>query len=269
MKVFEFIHEVRDSIIIRDSTFKCWKKAAKPIADFDVDTIDRRAVTMYWKTQIKPIGPVSPETLRRRLSLLAGIWNTALEEDLIDTPNPWLGASKKIRSEVDYSKYGKEYPVRPYSYYRGLEQDPIFNAIWYHGFRVGEIAGLLPEDICFNNQIPYFKIRNNSVRLVKPGAQREVPIHPAFYSYVPYLETDFSRYPGKNWSQKRLSEKFDLPSGEAAHSLRHNFISRARDVIESDSMISKLVGHRPAGMTGRYGTWTLEAKYQAIKRVKQ
>tara|TARA_Y100000289_G_scaffold57808_1_gene62518 strand:+ start:1453 stop:2262 length:810 start_codon:yes stop_codon:yes gene_type:complete len=268
MKVNQLIDEVRDNIIIRESTFSCWKKAAKPIGEFDVDSIDKSVVNMYWKTQMKPIGPVSPETVRRRLSLLAGIWNTALEEEIIEGRNPWLGASKKIRSNVTYSKFGKEYPVRPFSFYQGLENDPIFNAIWLHGFRIGEIAGLLPEDICFNNQIPYFKIRDNKVRLVKPGSTREVPIHPAYYSFVSQLKTDYSRHPGKNWSQKQLSERFDLPSGEAAHSLRHNFISRARDVLESDSMISKLVGHRPAGMTGRYGTWTLEAKYEAIKKIR-
>ena len=66
-----------------------------------------------------------------------------------------------------------------------------------------------------------------------------------------------------------MAEKFDLPLGEAAHSFRHNFISRARDAIESDSMISKLVGHRPAGIKGRYGTWTLVTKHAAIDKEKQ
>ena len=267
MKISEFILAVRDEVIIRDSTFKCWQKAAKPIADFALNTIDKSVVSMYWKTQLKPIGPCAPQTVRRRLSLLAGIWNIALEEGMVEF-NPWLKASKKIKVDQEYSKYGKEYPVRPFSFYRGLEMDPIFNAIWLHGFRIGEIAGLLPEDICFNNQIPYFKIRDNHVRKIKPGSKREVPIHPAYYSFVSQLKTDYSRHPGKTWSQKQLSERYDLPSGEAAHSLRHNFISRARDVLESDSMISKLVGHRPAGMTGRYGTWTLEAKYEAIKKIR-
>ena len=268
MKVLELANEVRDCVDIRESTFKCWLKAVKPLAEVEVADIDRATVNRYWKSQLQPIGPLSPETLKRRLSLLAGIWNTAIEEELIDTPNVWIKSSRKIKTIKEYSKDGKEYPVRPFSFYQGYEQDPIFLAIWFHGFRVGEIAGLLPNEIRFDNQIPYFKIQNNRVRTVKPGALREVPIHPEFYPYVERLRTDHSRHPGKNWSQM-FSERLGTPKGEAAHSLRHNFITRCRTAEMQDSMISKLVGHKVKGMTARYGIWTLEDKFKAIKQVRR
>ena len=268
MKVSQLLTEVRETQEIRESTFKCWLKAAKPLADFDVNDVDRTTVTRYWKSQLKPIGTLSPATLRRRLSLLTGIWNMALEDEIIDTPNYWLNASKKIKVNDEYSKYGKEYEVRPFSFYKGYTRDPIFLAIWYHGFRIGEIAGLLPQDIRFDNQIPYFRIRDNSNRLIKPGAKRDVPIHPEFYLHVDRLRTDYSQYPGKNWSQM-FSERLQLPKGEAAHSLRHNFITRCRTAELQDSMISKLVGHKINGMTARYGSWTLENKLSAIRQVRQ
>ena len=268
MKVSQLLVNVREMQVIRDSTFKCWQKAAKPLADFDVNDIDRMTVTRYWKSQLKPIGTLAPETLRRRLSLLTGIWNMALEDDLIDVPNYWTNASRKIKIENEYSKYGKEYEVRPFSYYGRYTTDPIFLAIWFHGFRIGEIAGLLPQDIRFDNQIPYFRIRNNSNRTIKPRATRDVPIHPEFYLYVDKLKTDYSQYPGKNWSQM-FSERLNLPTGEAAHSLRHNFITRCRTAELQDSMISKLVGHKINGMTARYGTWTLADKLKAIRQVRQ
>ena len=86
MKVSQLLTDVRDMQDIRDSTFKCWLKAAKPIAHVDVSNIDRMTVNRYWKSQLKPIGPLSPETLRRRLSLLTGIWNMATEDEIIDAP---------------------------------------------------------------------------------------------------------------------------------------------------------------------------------------
>lgn len=268
MKVSQLLLDVRDTQDIRDSTFKCWLKAAKPLADVEVSDIDRNTVTRYWKSQLKPIGTLSPETLRRRLSLMTGIWNMALEDEIIDVPNYWLNASKKIKIDHDYHRLGKEYPVRPFSFYGRYHTDPIFLAIWYHGFRVGEIAGLLPQDIRFDNQIPYFRIRDNSNRLIKRRGTRDVPIHPEFYTHVERLRTDYSQYPGKNWSQM-FSERMQLPKGEAAHSLRHNFITRCRTAELQDSMISKLVGHKISGMTAQYGTWTLEDKLKAIRQVRQ
>ena len=268
MKVSQLLTDVRDMQDIRDSTFKCWLKAAKPIADVEVSDIDRMSVNRYWKSQLKPIGTLSPETLRRRLSLLTGIWNMATEDEIIDVPNYWSKASKKIKLNTDYNRLGKEYPVRPFSAYGRYQTDPIFLAIWYHGFRIGEIAGLLPQEIRFDNQVPYFRIKKNSNRDIKPGAQRDVPIHPEFYQYVEQLRTDDSKYPGKNWSQM-FSERLSLPKGEAAHSLRHNFITRCRTAELQDSMISKLVGHKINGMTARYGTWTLEDKLKAIRQVRQ
>tara|TARA_R110002050_G_scaffold38079_1_gene94249 strand:- start:1732 stop:2538 length:807 start_codon:yes stop_codon:yes gene_type:complete len=268
MKVSQLLTDVREMQNIRDSTFKCWLKAAKPIADVEVSDIDRMTVNRYWKSQLKPIGTLSPETLRRRLSLLTGIWNMATEDEIIDAPNYWSKASRKIKLNTDYSRLGKEYPVRPFSAYGRYQTDPIFLAIWFHGFRIGEIAGLMPNEIRFDNQVPYFRIRKNNNRDIKPGAQRDVPIHPEFYAHINRLTTDCSQYPGKNWSQV-FSERMQLPKGEAAHSLRHNFITRCRSAELQDSMISKLVGHKINGMTARYGSWTLEDKLKAIRQVRQ
>jgi len=268
MNVSQLLTNVRDMQAIRESTWKCWLKAAKPIAHVDVNDIDRMTVNRYWQSQLKPIGTLSPATLRRRLSLLTGIWNMAIEDEIIDTPNYWTKVSRKIRVINEYSKYGKEYPVRPFSYYQRYQADPTFLAIWWHGFRIGEIAGLLPQEIRFDNQIPYFQIKDNRVRTIKPGATRDVPVHPEFYPYVEQLRTDYSQYPGKNWSQM-FSERLNLPKGEAAHSLRHNFITRCRTAELQDSMISKLVGHKIHGMTARYGTWTLEDKLKAIRQIRQ
>lgn len=272
MKVLHLLDAVRETTHVRDSTFKCWRTAAKPIENISVADVDKTLVNRYWRSQLTPIGNCSAETVRRRLSLLSGIWAMAIEEELIDTEiNVWYRASRKIKTDRDEAaeRYGKEYPVRLFEFYKDFHDDPLFLAIWYHGFRVGEIAGMLSNEIRFDNKIPYFQVQDNSNRLIKRGARRQVPIHPEFYPWVGRLETDTTQYPGKNWSEK-LHEVCDLPKGEAAHSLRHNFITRARTALPGqDSMISKLVGHRVFGMTARYGTWPLEDKFEAIKKIRR
>jgi integrase len=271
MNCKQLMYQVRETQDIRDSTFKCWWQAIRPIAEQNISLIDKLFVTNYWKSQLKPVGNCSPETLRRRLSLLSGIWNMAIEEEIISTHNFWYRSSKKIKVDrnLEAERLGKEYPVRPYEFYKKYHNDPIFLAIWFHGFRVGEIAGLRNREIIFNNNIPYFQIKDNDIRLIKRGARRDVPIHPEFYPWIGELTTDETRFPGKNWSQK-FHEQMELPIGEAAHSLRHNFITRARTALpDQDSMISKLVGHRIQGMTARYGTWTMEDKLKAISKIRR
>ena len=81
-------------------------------------------VTRYWKSQLKPIGNCSPETLRRRLSLLSGIWAMANEEEILDAyqANYWYHSSKKIKINRDLNaeRMGMEYPVRPFEYYTAV-----------------------------------------------------------------------------------------------------------------------------------------------------
>ncbi len=271
MNYKQLMENVRETQDIRDSTYICWWQAIRPIADVPVSATDKMFVTRYWKSQLQPIGNCSPETLRRRLSLLSGIWAMANEEEILeDQANYWYHSSKKIKVNRDLNaeRMGMEYPVRPFEYYEPYHQDPIFLAIWYHGFRIGEIAGLLNREIVFKNAIPYFQIKDNDNRLIKRLATRQVPIHPEFYPWVGMLTTDFTRYPGKNWSEK-FHEVMKLPPKEAAHSLRHNWSTRARDAGLQDSMISKIMGHKVSGMTARYGTWTLENKFEAIKKVRR
>ena len=267
MKVSELAKEVHDAISIRESTWKCWLKAVKPIAEIEVESVDKKLVKSYWKSQLKPHGPLCKETCRRRLSLLAGIWSRGVKENIISVPNYWYKESECLPQGIVYSKYGKEYPVREASYYGKRQHDPFFMAIWLHGFRIGELAGLKTSEIVFNSSIPYFDIKDNSNREIKPGSARHVPIHPIYFDYLDSLQLKLGTVTGKSWSDN-FHRDCELPKGEAAHSLRHNFISRCRSAELEDSMISKLVGHRPAGMTGRYGSWTLNAKYAAISKVK-
>ena len=53
----------------------------------------------------------------------------------------------------------------------------MFRGLLHHGFRVSELAGILPEDIVLDAEVPYINIEHNHIRAVKNDyTQRHVPI---------------------------------------------------------------------------------------------
>ena len=52
-------------------------------------------------------------------------------------------------------------------------------AVWLHGFRISEIACLLPEDFVTDAEQPYINIEHNHIRKCKNEyTQRQVPYTP-------------------------------------------------------------------------------------------
>jgi integrase len=263
MKVSELVPTVRLFREVTDSTYKCWLKAAKPIWECDTKEVSPVFVAQYRMRQLKPVGTISKATLVRRLSLLSGIWNTAIKKELIDGRNYWEGSS----SDVNYVEENEDrYPHRPWEFYAPFHEDPIFLGLWYHGMRLGEFVGLLPSEIVFNAEIPYFDVKINEHRSIKPGSKRKVPIHPSFFPYLDEVEFEYRKDPGKNWSEN-FNKVLQLPKGEAAHSIRHRFHTILRSQEIPDPLLDRLTGHKRKSMSDRYGIWTMEHKLKWIKKV--
>ena len=264
MKISELLPVVREYKNITDSTYECWEKAAKPIGNCLISEVDPTFVNLYWRSQLAPVGPCSAATVVRRLTLLSGIWATALKKQIIDGVNWWHGASGDLNYVADDCE--ERYEHRPWDFYAKYHKDPIFLGLWYHGMRVGELCGLLPNEIVFGASIPYFDIKNNSIRRVKPGSKRQVPIHPDFYHMTQHLEPQYRDNPGKNWSQV-FSRSLHLEKGEAAHSIRHRFHSTLRALEIPDALLDRLVGHKCKSMSDKYGIWKMEHKLKWIKKI--
>jgi integrase len=259
MNVYEladFAHRLKP---IEPGTYKLWLNAVDPIGELAVSDIDEAQVTRYRMERLKPWGNWCGGTLKMRLASLQSIWNVGIKAKLVHT-NPWIGQGS------DYTKSKRKYTQQSWNYFHEFHKDPMFLCIWHHGMRLGEIGGILPEEIVLNEEIPYFDLKHNKIRKLKnEESVRQVPIHPACRPFVNELKlhsSSSSYSPGDMWS-RRLKRRTGYP----AHSLRHNFINRMRKAGVEYSIAMRLVGHTPQGTTADYGDVFLEDLEQAVLRV--
>ena len=240
MQVKDLADKCRRLKPITESTYKSWLKAIKPIRNLLVKNIDNDEALNYRMSLLKPWGPLAQGTLKCRLWSLQSIWNVAIRSKLISgSENPWEGQGK------EYTKHSRRYPFIPFENYSRFHEDPLFLGYWYHGMRLGELAGLLPDEIHTDDEIPYFDLKHNSVRRLKNEASvRQVPIHKSFLPYAHLLKADKREQPGKVWSNKLKKHM-----GHGAHALRHSFITRMRRAGIEYSIAMSIVGHTPFGET--------------------
>ena len=256
MNVYELADYAHRLKPIEPGTYKLWLNAVDPIGELAVSDIDEAQVTRYRMERLKPWGSWCGGTLKMRLASLQSIWNVGIKAKLVDT-NPWLGQG------ADYTKSKRKYTQQSWNYFHEFHKDPMFLCIWHHGMRLGEIGGILPEEIVLNEEIPYFDLKHNKIRKLKnEESVRQVPIHPACIPFVNSLKvhsSSSSYSPGDMWS-RRLKRRTGYP----AHSLRHNFINRMRKAGVEYSIAMRLVGHTPQGTTADYGDVFLEDLEQAV-----
>ena len=101
MNVLQLAEQCRKITPIEDSTWANWLKAMKPIADLPIAEINKAVVMQYRISQRKPDGPLCDTTYKQRIGTLKGIWNTAIEWELIEDYNPWMGADKRLPGVVE------------------------------------------------------------------------------------------------------------------------------------------------------------------------
>ena len=242
---------------IQPSTYSSWQKAIKPIEELAVSDVTHTTTLDYRMQQLKPWGPLGEGTLKARLWSLQSIWNVALEAQYV-SENPWVGTGKQ------YAKKRRKYAPKNFDDYAAFHSDPLFLGYWYHGFRLGELAGITADEIHLDTPIPYFDIKHNRVRRLKNDASiRQVPVHRLFLPHVDKLKTDVRDEPGKLWSMK-----LKKAMGHGAHALRHNFITRMRRAGVEYSVAMALVGHTPLGETASYGDIYLEDLDRELQKLR-
>lgn len=261
---------------IQDQTFSKWKLSVNPKSweDFknrEVKSIKKQDVWDYIDDESERM---SRHTVKKRIGYVCGLFNRLIKRELIEV-NPFARAC----SGDDWKFDIKEYPYREWSFYKSYHTDPMFLLIYFHGFRVGEIAGIMPEDVCVEEELefPHFNLVHYKYplrRLKNNKSVRQVPVHPALLQQVrKWKKNDLFPFsldrtgPGGKWSENFNNNLF-LPPGEAAHSIRHNFLTRIQGTSVNPKIISRLVGHSPTSMTHKYGSVLPEKLYEAICVIK-
>jgi len=261
MFVSELIDVCQSIDPVRPSTLREWHKAIRPIAHMKIEDVTKQEALTYRASQLQPRGPLKGNTLKARIATLKGLWNRALDFELITGENPWHKADRKL-------KYVNRSPdALPWEFYHQYHDDPIFVFLWYTGARLSEVAGLDPENIVMNTEIPYFNFVHQENRMLKnDDSIRKTPIHPQCFQYIPYFKPSKAKEPGRSWSET-FRKNLGLPKFTAAHSLRHSFISRCCEVGIHERIQDHLIGHAPQTMTARYGKVSLALLNREIQRL--
>ena len=264
MNVLQLAEQCRRINPIEDSTYANWLKAMKPIAHMPLSEINKHTVMEYRISQRKPDGPLCDTTYKQRIGTLKGIWNAAIEWELIDSDNPWLNADKRLPDV----KKRRNPDLHPWEFYERYHRNPRFRCLWYHGFRISELVCLYKENVVWDAEIPYFNlVHQPNNKLKNKASVRKTPIHPACYSDVERLRFGGKRPAGWKWGQD-FRQKLGLPPGDACHSLRHSFTSRMNEAEIIQPVQDALLGHEPDTKTGHYGKVTLEVKLTALKKLQ-
>lgn len=247
---------------VRPNTLREWKKAIKPIAHLQIADINKAVAMQYRINQLQPRGPLKQNTLKARIATLRGLWNSAIFWDLIKCENPWEKADHGL-------KYIHRDPeLLPWEFYAKYHEDPFFVFLWYTGARIGEVAGLDPKNIVLNAPIPYFNFVHQDNRMLKnDDSIRKTPIHPNCFQFIPYFRPSKAKDPGRSWSET-FRKNLGLPTGTAAHSLRHSFTSRCNEAGILERIQDELIGHAPRSETARYGRVTLPVLDRELRKLR-
>ena len=244
---------------IKDTTKNCWDKAIRPIKDIKVVDVDDDVARDYLENGMEQW---SESTVKQRIGFLKGVWIKGYKKKLYKGENPWIDLD-------DGLEIARRSPVaHPWEHYEQYHNDPYFVCLWYSGMRIGEIAGIYPENIVTDVQTPYFNLIHQPNRRLKNDASiRQVPIHPACLPFVDQLYLSKDKYPGRSWSET-FRKNMGLPKGHAAHTLRHSFTTRMRNANVHGYWIDRVVGHRRKTETDDYGDFTLESMALQLQKLR-
>lgn len=262
MRVSELADVCRSIQPVRESTYANWQKALKPLQHLEIADVNKAVALQYRSRLLQPNGPLKQNTLKQRIATLRGLWNKAIDFELISGDNPWNKTDRGL-------KYLRRNPeLYPWEHYSRYHDDPYFVFLWYTGARIQEIAGLYPENIVMDTEIPYFNFVHQENRMLKnDDSIRKMPIHPACYRLIPNFRMSKAKDPGRSWSET-FKKNMNLPLGDAAHTLRHSFTSRCNEAGILERVQDAFVGHAPRSMTARYGRVTLSLLSRELQKLQ-
>ena len=259
MKVYELTEKLNKLYKPQPSTFKYWEKSIKPIRNLSLKEVSDEVVLDY---RINGLCELGEGTLKTRIGYLKGIWNKARKWKLIKGENPWQSADDGLKTRR------RDPDLHLWEFYEYYHNDPYFVCLWYSGMRIGELAGIYPENIHTDVQIPYFDLKHQENRRLKNDESiRKIPIHPACLAYVDRLYLSKSKSPGQSWSEN-FRRNLGLPKGDGAHSLRHSFTSRMRQAGCDSVVLDRLLGHQIPSRTGKYGKFPMDVLQREVHKLK-
>lgn len=256
LRISELTEMAADWKQIRPSTLRMWKITTREIENFDAEMFQKKDALKFCMALRKKY---KPGTCRTRIGYLGSIWRVGQALKILSGENVWAGLHEGLKKQGK-----KQYEHKDFQHFKKFHDDPLFMGLWLHGFRVNELACLLPEDIVTDATIPYFNIRHNPTRFCKNDTtQRQVPIHPEYLRFIEKFPFTKNPKAGDNFSRKLKRH-----TGISAHGIRHSHITRMRRAGIEYSIAMAIVGHKPDGQTADYGDVLIEDMLQQLSLLR-
>jgi integrase len=118
------------------------------------------------------------------------------------------------------------------------------------GYRPGEAAGLMPEDIVLDDDVPHIRIRGNAARSIKTGpSRRDLPLVGVSLAAFKEFPDGFPRYRKSSAGLSATINKYLRENGLAEtnrhtlYSLRHSFEDRLLRARVDERVRRDVLGH--------------------------
>ena len=219
---------------------------------------------------------LSNQTIKRRLGALSAAVNSYknyhTDDSSININNIFMGHhledTTKKREELSPETIItlQSNPVAP----NVDDVGAIIDILLDTGLRISECAGLMWTDVHLEEDIPYLSITQHPHRSLKTkSSARDIPLVGKPFAQFKQRQRQAykSRFVFPRWNKRGITNGNSvsasvnkrlrkLESNISAHSLRHTFVTRMRDVEAPLEVIQYILGHRIPGeaMTGGYGS---------------
>ena len=274
--------EGRDHVFVRSATRNI-KRVIKYLGDKPIDMYSSSEAATVRDKELKR--GISVASVKRNFSTVRSVINLSISENGINCVNPFS------RTFMPETEKGKRHPipvetiktVRDECLKENDEMRWIILLLAETGMRLGEVVGLLKEDILLEDSIPHINLCPHPWRSLKTlGSARQIPLignipnllksmlqyrSDSAYLFPRYNKTDVSN---ANSASAALNKwlKPMLPENCVVHSFRHSFRDRLRSVECPSDIIDAIGGWKTFGVGQGYGSgYGLDVKYKWMRMV--
>ena len=224
----------------------------KPINQISAD--DMGDFRNWWMERIEAEG-LTTNTGNKDLTHLGSVLKTVNARKLLGIALPVSGFSFKESDSTPRPPFSDDW-IRERLLAPGAlgglnaEARAILLGMVNTGYRPGEAAGLLPEDIMLDAEVPHIRIRDNAARAIKNApSRRDVPLVGVSLEAFRDFSDGFPRYQTGSADLSATVNKYLRENGLAEtarhtlYSLRHSFEDRLLRARVDERVRRDILGH--------------------------
>lgn len=224
----------------------------KPMAEISAD--DMSDFRNAWMERIEAEG-LTPNSGNKDLTHLGAVLKTVNARKRLGIDLPLSGFSFKQGDSAPRPPFSDNWIRERLLAPRALDGlNPEARAIMLGmvntGYRPGEAAGLMPEDIVLEAEVPYIRIRANAARAIKTGpSRRDLPLVGVSLAAFKDFPEGFPRYRKNSAGLSATINKYLRENGLAEtdrhtlYSLRHSFEDRLLRARVDERVRRDIMGH--------------------------